>query len=126
MKMSDSESQIDQVDEAADKLEEAGQDITNRTRRLARIYVVAVFSSVVVLLGLSVVTGIINIGTFTIVGGEVNIGTAFQWMVNGLVALFLFSVASAILISLPFTFWSRVLSTVARLADSYNVAELEE
>jgi hypothetical protein len=126
VKMSDSESQIDQVDEAADKLEEAGQDITNRTRRLARIYVVAVFSSVVVLLGLSVVTGIINIGTFTIVGGEVNIGTAFQWMVNGLVALFLFSVASAILISLPFTFWSRVLSTVARLADSYNVAELEE
>lgn len=126
MKMSDSESQIDQVDEAADKLEGAGQDITNRTRMLARIYVVAVFSSVVVLLGLSVVTGIINIGTFTIVGGEVNIGTAFQWMVNGLVALFLFSVASAILISLPFTFWSRVLSTVARLADSYNVAELEE
>jgi hypothetical protein len=126
VKMSDSESQIDQVDEAADKLEDAGQDITNRTRRLARIYVVAVFSSVVVLLGLSVVTGVINIGTFTIVGGEVNIGTAFQWMVNGLVALFLFSVASAILISLPFTFWSRVLETVARLADSYNVAELEE
>lgn len=124
--MPDSDDQISQVDEAASELEEAGQDVTNRTRRLARIYVVAVFSSVVVLLSLSVVTGIINIGTFTIVGGEVNLGTAFEWMVNGLVALFLFSVASAILISLPFTFWSRVLSAVARLADSYNIAEAGE
>jgi hypothetical protein len=117
-----SDDQIEQVDEAADELEQAGEDVGQRTVWFARGYLVLLFAGIALAGGAAVVGGYVEVGTF-VVGGEVEAGAAITWLIRGFVFLFLVFTGAAVLISLPFSFWSRILSTGARLADAYELPE---
>ena len=115
-----SDEQIEQVDEAADELEQAGEDVGDRTVWFARGYIILLFLTIVGGAAAAVALGLVEVGT-VVVGGEVQVGTAVEWLVRGLVALFLFFTAAAVLIALPFSFWGRLLSAGARIADAYEL-----
>lgn len=115
-----SDSQIEQVDEAAEQLEEAGEDKTRAGVWFARSYLVLLVVLTLGTIGGAVYFGVVEVGPIT-VSGTVDAGQAATWLVQGLVILFLGFTAAAVLWSFPFSFWSRLLSTVARIADAYEL-----
>lgn len=115
-----SDEQLETVDEAADELEQAGENVGDRTVWFARGYVVLLLLIIVGAAAALVWTGVVEVGSL-VVGGEVQVGTAAEWLVQGLVLLFLIFTGAAVLISFPFNFWARLLSTVARIADAYEL-----
>ena len=121
--MSDSD-QIDAVDDAGEHMEQADEDVTRGQRWYAKAYLTALFAVIIAGLTAAVYFGIVQ--PEFIITAEASIGWVLEYLVMGVVALFLLWTAAMILIALPGSFVSGIMSAVARIADAYELPTDDE
>lgn len=120
---SDSED-FDQVDEAAERLDEAQQDVSRGLSWFARVYLVTLFATIVAGVVLLVYLGFVQFGfTFQ---ATVDIGWLLEYLAIGLVALFLLWTGAMVLVALPGSFVAGTIRGIARIADAYELPNRDD
>lgn len=109
---------VEQVDAAAEQLEDAGEDVGNRTVWFARAFVTLVIATIIGGLAAGVYFDYLVLDQIVLTG-EVDIGTPVTYALTAFLGLVVLFFGSMVLISLPFTFWSSLLSTISRLAEAW-------
>lgn len=118
------DTQIDQVDEAGEQLEDATEDVTHGTRWYARTYLTVLFGLLVAGVVASVHFGLLTPNLT--VTATVDVGYLLEYLAVGVVAIFLLWTAAMVLVALPGEFLSGVLSAAARIADAYELPNNNE
>ena len=108
------------VDDAADDLAAADEDVTASQRRYAYAYLTGLFALVVLAIAASIHFGLVTVDLR--VTAAVNAGRVIEallWVVVGLFGLF---TTAQVIIALP----GSVLAALARIADNYQIPGNDE
>lgn len=109
----------EQIDEAAEDLEDATEDVSRGLRWYAKIYLTVLFLGIVAAIGGAVYFGYINPNIT--VTATVEVGYLLEYVAMGLTGAFLLWTAAMILVALPGSFTANVVKATARVADNYEL-----
>lgn len=115
------EDYIDQVDSGTEELEQAGEDITTRTRWFARLLLTSLMG--IAIAGFTVAVHYDYFVFQFVLNAEVNVGWMVEYFVGGMMLLVILFIGTLVLVAMPFSFWSSVVSGAARIADAYQLPE---
>jgi hypothetical protein len=114
----------DDVDQAAEALEDANEDVTPAMRWSGFVWLVAVFGTLAVAIGAAVYFDYVTVDLA--VSATVNIGWVVEYLVAGLVAVFLIMTFAALLIWLPGSFWGAVTRALGYAATGYQETNTDD
>lgn len=106
----------DDLDQAADDLEEA--DVSRSQRFTATAYLIGLFVSI----GLALVAAVYfdYVEPSLTITGEVSVGWVVEYLVAGIVAVFLIFTAAMVLVAIPVSISSAIVRFAAGIAESGN------
>lgn len=106
----------DDLDQAADDLEEA--DVSRSQRFTATAYLIGLFVSI----GLALVAAVYfdYVEPSLTITGEVSVGWVLEYLVAGIVAVFLIFTAAMVLVAIPVSISSAIVRFAAGIAESGN------
>lgn len=104
------------IDQAADDIEEA--DVSRGQRFTATAYLIGLFATIGLALVAAVYFGYID--PSLTVTGEVSIGWVVEYLVAGIVAVFLLFTGAMVLVAIPVSISSAIIRFAAGIAESGN------
>lgn len=107
------------VEEAAQAAEEADKGVTANVRRFAYVYLTVLFSGIAAAIVLSIFFGFLEPNL--VLTGEVSVGWIVEYLVLGLVAIFLTFTALMMFVALP----GSIIGGAIRIAGGIGQAYLE-
>lgn len=117
-------SQTDKVDQAGEHLEEATEDVGRGLRWYAKAYLTVLFFGIVGFFVAALWVGFIDLNlTLT---ASVSVGWVVEYLIVAVAAVFVIWTAAMVLVALPGSFISGVVSAIARIADAYQMPDDDE